>query len=146
MKEAISESESSSLPRSPRSPRRLDSEEVFNQHDLTSVFKFKEGATLGETIVKAEVSNQGAEDVEDLQLLVSVPKYIQLQMKPLSSDVVPAQGEGVVSQLFRFRNQDIEEKDTVAKLRVLFRREDEEFDEMVMVDCFPSSYFYPVCC
>ena len=82
------------------------------------------------------MSNQGAEDVEDLQLLVSVPKYIQLQMKPLSSDVVPAQGEGVVSQLFRFRNQDIEEKDTVAKLRVLFRREDEEFDEMVMVDCF----------
>lgn len=143
MKEAVSESESSSLP---RSPRRLDSEEVFNQHDLTIVFKFKEGATLGETIVKAEVSNQGAEDVEDLQLLVSVPKHIQLQMKTLLSDVVPAQGEGVVSQLFRFRNQNIEEKDTVAKLRVLFRREDEEFDEMVMVDCFPSSYFYPVCC
>ena len=129
----------------PRSPRHVDSEEVFNQHDLTIVWKFKEGASAGETIVKAEVTNQGAEDAEDLQLLVSVPKYIQLQMKPLSSDVVPAQGEGMVSQLFRFRNQDIEEKDTVAKLRVLFRRNEEEFDETVMVDCFPNSYMCSVC-
>ena len=147
LREAIAESSSDSQPDSesesallPRSPRRVDSEEVFNQHELTIVFKFKEGAALGETIVKAEVSNQAAEDAEELQLLVSVPKYVQLQMKPLSSDVVPGLGEGVVSQLFRFRNQEIEEKDTVARLRVLFRRGEEEFDEMVMVDCFPNSY------
>ena len=121
-----------------KSSHRLSTIDVYDEHDLQVLFKVKEGSRAGETIVKAEVTNQGEEDVEDLQLLMITPRYIQMQMKPLSCDVVPARNEGVCSQLFRLRNNQIEEKDTVVKLRLLFRRGTEEFDDTVLVDSFSN--------
>ena len=124
-----------------KSSHRLSTIDVYDEHELHVIFKVKEGSRVGETIVKAEVTNQGEEDVEDLQLLMITPRYIQMQMKPLSSDVVPARNEGVCSQLFRLRNNQIEEKDTVVKLRLLFRRGTEEFDDTVLVDSFSNDVF-----
>ena len=121
-----------------KSSHRLSTIDVYDEHGLQVLFKVKEGSRAGETIVKAEVTNQGEEDVEDLQLLMITPRYIQMQMKPLSCDIVPARNEGVCSQLFRLRNNQIEEKDTVVKLRLLFRRGTEEFDDTVLVDSFSN--------
>lgn len=63
-----------------KSSHRLSTIDVYDEHGLQVLFKVKEGSRAGETIVKAEVTNQGEEDVEDLQLLMITPRYIQMQI------------------------------------------------------------------
>ena len=109
---------------------------AFESHGITVVFQEREGATRGEVIIKVTVTNANAVDAEGLSLQLSVPRYIQLQMKPLSADVVPANGQGTCSQMFRVRNNAIEEKNTVVKLRVVCQIGAEAVDEVVLVDQF----------
>ena len=63
-----------------KSSHRLSTIDVYDEHGLQVLFKVKEGSRAGETIVKAEVTNQREEDVEDLQLLMITPRYIQMQI------------------------------------------------------------------
>ena len=109
---------------------------AFENHGITVVFQERAGATRGEVIIKVTVTNANAVDAEGLSLQLSVPRYIQLQMKPLSADVVPANGQGTCSQMFRVRNNAIEEKNTVVKLRVVCQIGAEAVDEVVLVDQF----------
>lgn len=109
---------------------------AYDNHGITVVFKEKSGSDRGEIFIKAVVTNGNTVDAEELSLQLSVPRYIQLQMKPLSSDVVPANQEGSCSQMFRVRNNMIDEKNTVVKLRVVCRIGEEAVDEVVMVDQF----------
>lgn len=109
---------------------------AFESHGITVVFQERAGATRGEVIIRVTVTNANAVDAEGLSLQLSVPRYIQLQMKPLSADVVPANGQGTCSQMFRVRNNAIEEKNTVVKLRVVCQIGAEAVDEVVLVDQF----------
>lgn len=109
---------------------------AFENHGITVVFQERAGATRGEVIIRVTVTNANAVDAEGLSLQLSVPRYIQLQMKPLSADVVPANGQGTCSQMFRVRNNAIEEKNTVVKLRVVCQIGAEAVDEVVLVDQF----------
>lgn len=109
---------------------------AYDNHGITVIFKEKSGGDRGEIFIKAIVTNGNTVDAEELSLQLSVPRYIQLQMKPLSSDVVPANQEGSCSQMFRVRNNMIDEKNTVVKLRVVCRIGEEAVDEVVMVDQF----------
>ena len=109
---------------------------AYDSHGITVVFKEKSGSNRGEILIKAVVTNNNMVDAEELSLQLSVPRYIQLQMKPLSSDMVPANQEGSCSQMFRVRNNVIDEKNTVVKLRVVCRIGEEAVDEVVMVDQF----------
>lgn len=99
-------------------------------------FVWKAGKNEGETLIRAEVINTNELDAEELVLQMIVPKYMQMQEKPLSCDVVPANEEGVCTQLFRLQNNSMGEKDTVVRLRVMFRLGEEEVNEMVQVDGF----------
>lgn len=101
------------------------------------MFNTKEGANPNETIVKAVITNHGEVNIEDFEMLIIVPRYMQIQTKPLSSSTIPAIS-GVSTQLFRLRNNMFEEKDTVVKLRILYSVNGQEMDESVMVDQFNS--------
>ena len=118
---------------------------AFDRCGITVVFREKTGASRGEVIIKVTVTNRNAVDAEGLSLQLSVPRYIQLQMKPLSADVVPANGQGACSQLFRVRNNAIDEKNTVVKLRVVCQIGEEAVDEVVLVDQFIGNECC-VCC
>lgn len=97
---------------------------------------WKAGKSEGEILIRAEVVNKNEVEAEELVLQMIVPKYMQMQEKPLSCDMVPPNEEGVCTQLFRLRNNSMGEKDTVVRLRVLFRVGMEEVNEMVQVDGF----------
>lgn len=112
---------------------------AYQNNHITIQFKTKEGNNKNETIVKAVISNQSSIDIEDFEMLIVVPKYMQIQMKPLSCNVLPAVS-GVSTQLFRLRNNMMEEKDTVVKMRILYRIGEEEVDESVMVDKFHNEW------
>jgi singapore isolate B (sub-type 7) whole genome shotgun sequence assembly, scaffold_4 len=121
----------------PQNPERSTYElQAYENHGVSVSLVCKAGKEEGETFVRAEVRNENALDVENLELQMIVPKYMQMQQKPLSSDVVPSHGEGVCTQLFRLRNNSDGEKETVVRLRVMFQLGKEEVNEMVQVSGF----------
>lgn len=110
---------------------------AYQDQVITIEFKTKEGASKGETIVKAVITNNMNIPVNDIELIIVVPRYIQLQTKPISSTSLTSSDE-TITQLFRLRNNMIDEKDTVVKMRVLYHTDESDVDETVMVDQFAN--------
>lgn len=68
------------------------------------VFKMKKGDDDSDTIIKATISNSNSADLEEFSMQAAVPKYMKVQMKPISDPVIPANNEDVSTQLIRIRN------------------------------------------
>ena len=68
------------------------------------VFKMKKGDDDSDTIIKATISNSNGADLEEFSMQAAVPKYMKVQMKPISDPVIPANNEDVSTQLIRIRN------------------------------------------
>ena len=85
---------------------------VFSEDGVKIVFKMKKGedgltgpSGAGKTtIIKAIISNSNAADLEDFSMQAAAPKYMKVQMKPISDPVIPANNEDVSTQLIRVRN------------------------------------------
>ena len=77
---------------------------VFSEDGVKIVFKMKKGEDDSDTIIKAIISNSNATDLEDFSMQAAVPKYMKVQMKPISDPVIPANNEDVSTQLIRVRN------------------------------------------
>lgn len=121
----------------PQSSERSTYElQAYANHGVSVDLVCKAGKEEGETFVRAEVRNENDRDVENLELQMIVPKYMQMQQKPLSSDVVPSSNGGVCTQLFRLRNNSDGEKETVVRLRIMFQLGQEKVNEMVQVSGF----------
>lgn len=106
---------------------------AFEGEGLIVTFICRTGKAEGETLLMAEARNLNHCDAEDFSLKIVVPKYIQMQQKPLSSTVIPANDQGVVTQLFRLRNNSGGEKETVVRLYVICRLDGEDVCELVEV-------------
>ena len=68
------------------------------------VFKMKKGDDDSDTIIKATISNSNSADLEEFSMQAAVPKYMKVQMKPISDPVIPANNEDVSTQLISIRN------------------------------------------
>ena len=68
------------------------------------VIKMKRGDDDSDTIIKATISNSNSADLEEFSMQAAVPKYMKVQMKPISDPVIPANNEDVSTQLIRIRN------------------------------------------
>ena len=68
------------------------------------VFKMKKGDDDSDTIIKATISNSNSADLEEFSMQAAVPKYMKVQMKPISDPVIPANNKNVSTQLIRIRN------------------------------------------
>lgn len=68
------------------------------------VFKMKKGDDDSDTIIKATISNSNSADLEEFSMQAAVPKYMKVQMKPISDPVIPANNEDISTQLIRIRN------------------------------------------
>ena len=77
---------------------------VFDEDGIKIVFRMKKGAEDSETIIKAVISNANQDDVEEFTMQAAVPKYMKVQMKPISDPLVPGRNEDVSTQLIRVRN------------------------------------------
>ena len=82
----------------------------------------------------AEVRNLGEVDAEDFSIKIIVPKYMQIQQKPISENLVLARGQNVVTQLFRLRNNSGGEKETVVRLYVMCRLGEMDVYEVSQVE------------
>ena len=64
----------------------------------------KKGDDDSDTIIRATISNSNSADLEEFSMQAAVPKYMKVQMKPISDPVIPANNEDVSTQLIRIRN------------------------------------------
>lgn len=77
---------------------------VFDEEGVKIVFRMKKGSDEAETIIKAVISNSNEADVEEFAMQAAVPKYMKVQMKPISDPIIPGRNEDVSTQLIRVRN------------------------------------------
>lgn len=77
---------------------------AFNEEGIKIEFKMKKGEDNSDTIIKAIISNQNPDDVEEFTLQAAVPKYMKVQTKPISDPIVPGNNEDVSTQLIRVKN------------------------------------------
>ena len=77
---------------------------VFDEEGVKVVFRMKKGSDEAETIIKAVISNANEADVEEFAMQAAVPKYMKVQMKPISDPIIPGRNEDVSTQLIRVRN------------------------------------------
>ena len=77
---------------------------AFEEDGVKVVFKMKKGEDDSDTIIKATISNSNSADLEEFSMQAAVPKYMKVQMKPISDPVIPANNEDVSTQLIRIRN------------------------------------------
>lgn len=96
------------------------------------------GLSPGLTTVHAEYSNEGETAVEDFALQAAVPKYMQLRMEPASSSLLPARGAGVAVQSLFLLNSLHGQKGVAMRLRVAYRRGEEQVAEQVEVAGLPT--------
>ena len=77
---------------------------VLDEEGVKIVFRMKKGSDEAETIIKAVISNSNEADVEEFAMQAAVPKYMKVQMKPISDPIIPGRNEDVSTQLIRVRN------------------------------------------
>jgi AP-1 complex subunit gamma-1 len=77
---------------------------VFDEEGIQIVFKMKKGEDDSDTIIKAIITNTNTEDVEEFNIQAAVPKYMKVQVKPISDPIVPGNGEDISTQLIRVKN------------------------------------------
>lgn len=102
----------------PETLQRRDEIVALEEEGLRIVLRLKKGESPAETIMKAVISNANASPITDFSMQAAVPKYMKLQMKPISDPVIPANEEDVSTQLLRVRNN--------AQGEVSVQRSDEE--------------------
>ncbi|KAK8824038.1 hypothetical protein WA556_003363 [Blastocystis sp. ATCC 50177/Nand II] len=111
---------------------------AFEEDGVKVVFKMKKGDDDSDTIIKATISNSNSTDLEEFSMQAAVPKYMKVQMKPISDPVIPANNEDVSTQLIRIRNNAFGEKASVLKLRITYELNGESVTKVATVDEIPD--------
>ena len=121
---------------------------VLEEDGIKVVLRLKKGSDPSETIIKAVVSNANASDAEEFAIQAAVPKYMKVQMKPISDPVVPGNNEDVSTQLIRVRNNaygevrawrgDDPQKVTTMKLRITYELDGQPVKKICTVDEIPD--------
>jgi len=105
---------------------------------LKITFEFTKQANSPQTtIIKATHTNLSSSPYSDYLFQAAVPKFMQLQLEPASSNILPANGGGVITQVVKATNNMHGQKAMVMKLRVSFKANGQNNLEQAQVNNFP---------
>ncbi|XP_024401001.1 AP-1 complex subunit gamma-2 [Physcomitrium patens] len=90
------------------------------------------------TIIKAFYSNLSSNPYTDFVFQAAVPKFMQLQLEPATSGILPANSTNSVTQLIRLTNNMHGQKALVMKLRVSYKANGNNVLEQGQVNNFPA--------
>ena len=90
--------------------------------------------------VLCKFSNKTASPMTELNFQAAVPKYLKLEMLPPSSNMVPPNSNGQVTQEIRLTNTMQGEKNIMLKLKIGYKTQGKAVDELAQVNNFPSMY------
>ncbi|CAK9215465.1 unnamed protein product [Sphagnum troendelagicum] len=105
---------------------------------LKITFEFTKQANSPQTtIIKATHTNLSSSPYSDYLFQAAVPKFMQLQLEPASSNILPANGGAVITQVIKATNNMHGQKAMVMKLRVSFKADGQNNLEQAQVNNFP---------
>jgi len=117
------------------SPKML----VYSKNGLNIEFQLsKSPSTPSQTQVDVQFTNTLSTNIEGLVFQAAVPKYCKVQMSPASSQTVPANRSGVVTQSLRILNSQYGQSPAKVLMRVVFRANGQEIQDTHPVDLPPG--------
>jgi len=107
---------------------------VFEKHGVSITFSFHIVPKPSLTRIMAVASNENAFSVEGYSLLVAVPKYITMEMKPATGTVLGPHGATTVSQRMQLDNQSHGINALMIKIQVTMTINGQKFVEVEQVN------------
>jgi AP-1 complex subunit gamma-1 len=112
---------------------------AFQSATLKINFNFKKQPEKPhETTVHATFTNLTSSSYTDFVFQAAVPKFIQLRLDPASGNIVPASGNGSVTQGFSVTNNQHGQKPLAMRIRMSYKVNGEDRLEQGQVSNFPA--------
>ncbi|CAI9092868.1 OLC1v1028213C3 [Oldenlandia corymbosa var. corymbosa] len=111
---------------------------AFESSSLRVTFNFsKQPGNPQTTIIEANFENKTSNSYTDFIFQAAVPKFLQLHLDPASSNVLPSNGNGSISQRLRITNSQHGKKSLVMKMRIGYKMNNKEVLEEGQISKFP---------
>jgi len=107
---------------------------VFDKHGVSITFSFHPAPRPSLTRIMAVASNKNASSVEGYSLLVAVPKYITMEMKPATGTVLGPHSSNTVSQRMQLENQSHGSSPLMIRIQVTMTINGQKYVEVEQVD------------
>ncbi|XXG73082.1 hypothetical protein AAC387_Pa07g2060 [Persea americana] len=112
---------------------------AYQSNTLKIAFSFsKQPGKPQITLIQATFTNLSSNVYTDFVFQAAVPKFIQLHLDPASSNVLPANGNGSITQSLSLNNSHHGQKALAMRLRINYKVNNESKKEDGQINNFPS--------
>ncbi|KAK6139246.1 hypothetical protein DH2020_027001 [Rehmannia glutinosa] len=112
---------------------------AFESGSLKMTFNFsKEPGNLQTTVIEAQFANKSPDIYSNFVFQAAVPKFLQLQLDPASSNTLPASGNGSITQKLRISNSQHGKKSLVMRIRISYKANGKDVLEEGQINNFPG--------
>ncbi|XP_028077047.1 AP-1 complex subunit gamma-2-like isoform X5 [Camellia sinensis] len=112
---------------------------AFESNSLKIMFNIsKPPGNPQTTLIEANFINKSPNVYTDFIFQAAVPKFLQLQLDPASSNTLPASGDGLITQNMRVTNSQHGKKSLVMRIRLGYKTNNKDVSEEGQIKNFPS--------
>ncbi|XP_073059288.1 AP-1 complex subunit gamma-2-like [Primulina eburnea] len=113
---------------------------AFESNSLKVTFSFsKESGNPQTTVIEAQFINKSPNVFSNFIFQAAVPKFLQLQLDPASSNTLPASGNGSITQKMRVSNSQHGKKSLIMRIRISYKVNDKDVLEEGQISNFPRN-------
>ncbi|KAJ0446923.1 putative adaptor protein complex AP-1, gamma subunit [Helianthus annuus] len=111
---------------------------AFESSSLRLTFNFsKQPGSPQETHIEADFTNKSSDVYTNFIFQAAVPKFLQLHLEPASSNTLPGNGNGAITQKLRVTNSQHGKKSIVMRIRISYRLNNKDVLEEGQISNFP---------
>lgn len=111
---------------------------AFESSSLRITFDFsKQPGNPQTTSIQATFTNLTTNTYTDFIFQAAVPKFLQLHLDPATSNILPASGNGSITQNLRITNSQHGKKSLVMRIRIAYKINNEDILEEGQINNFP---------
>ncbi|KAK9145446.1 hypothetical protein Sjap_005349 [Stephania japonica] len=111
---------------------------AFKSSSLKMEFSFsKQPGNPQTTLIHATFSNMSSNNYTNFIFQAAVPKFVQLHLDPASSNSLPANGKGSITQNFKVTNTQQGQKNLAMRVRIAYKVNNQDMLEQGQINNFP---------
>ncbi|XP_077237790.1 AP-1 complex subunit gamma-2-like [Tasmannia lanceolata] len=111
---------------------------AFQSNSLKMMFSFsKQPEKPQTTLIQATFTNMSSNTYTDFIFQAAVPKFVQLHLDPASSNVLPASGNGSITQSLSLNNSQHGQKALAMRIRIAYKVNNQDVLEQGQINNFP---------
>ncbi|XP_058112225.1 AP-1 complex subunit gamma-2-like [Magnolia sinica] len=111
---------------------------AFQSKSLKIMFSFsKQPGKSQITLIQATIMNMSSNIYTDFVFQAAVPKFVQLHLEPASGNVLPASGNGSITQSLSVTNSQHGQKALAMRIRIAYKVNNQDVLEQGQINNFP---------